>query len=55
MLIVKLAMANIETDQARAAVGLTSRSGVELGRVAAEITAIGRRVMTLPLDLAHEA
>ncbi len=45
----------IALAQAGAAVGLIGRSEVELDRVAAEITAIGRRVMTLPLDLADES
>lgn len=45
----------IALAQAGAAVGLIGRSEVELDRVATEITAIGRRVVTLPLDLADEA
>ncbi len=41
--------------QAGADVGLIGRSKPELDQVADEITAIGRRVLTMPLDLADES
>ena len=45
----------IALARAGADVGLIGRSETELDQVSAEITAIGRRVVTLPLDLADEA
>ncbi len=41
--------------QAGADVGLVGRSKPELDQVAGEITAIGRRVLAMPLDLADES
>jgi len=41
--------------QAGADVGLIGRSETELDQVAGEITAIGQRVLTMPLDLADES
>ena len=41
--------------QAGADVGLIGRSRIELDQVAGEITAIGRRVLAMPLDLADES
>lgn len=46
--------AAIALAQAGANVGLIGRSETELDQVAEEITAIGGRVITLPLDLADE-
>jgi len=41
--------------QAGADVGMIGRSETELDQVAEEITAIGRRALTMPLDLADES
>ncbi len=41
--------------QAGADVGMIGRSETELDQVAGEITAIGQRVLTMPLDLADES
>ena len=44
----------IALAQVGADVGLIGRSETELGQVAEEITAIGRRALVMPLDLADE-